>query len=229
MKTIFKRTSTHLLIATLAAGMGVHLSSHAQSATTDTSSVVITGQITANTCAVNVSDVGSPSSGNGSKSLFLGNIAGTAAAAGTTGPSLFGNPVTTMFTLGNATTPSTACTFNSGTNWDLALNLTTDKISTITSSLGTNTFLKNSIAAANGGTDAVVILSGGVNATPASATAANASNVLTLSSGGLMSGGTTGVVSTGALVLKAQWARSSTAAPTSGLYSQTIPLTVVYK
>ena len=48
MKTIFKRTSTHLLIATLAAGMGVHLSSHAQSAPADTSSVVITGQITAN-------------------------------------------------------------------------------------------------------------------------------------------------------------------------------------
>ena len=229
MKTIFKRTSTHLLIATLAAGMGVHLSSQAQSAPADTASVVITGQITANTCAVNVSDVGSPSSGNGSKSLFLGNIAGTAAGTGTTGPSLFGTAVTTMFTLGNATTPSTACTFSSGTNWDLALNLTTDKISTITSSLGTNTFLKNSISAANGGTDAVVILSGGVNATPASATPGNASNVLTLSSGGLMSGGTTGVASTGALVLKAQWARSSTAAPTSGLYSQTIPLTVVYK
>jgi len=54
MKTIFKRTSTHLLIATLAAGMGVHLSSHAQSATTDTSSVVNPGVVSA-TIAITIS------------------------------------------------------------------------------------------------------------------------------------------------------------------------------
>ena len=51
MKTIFKRTSTHLLIATLAAGMGVHLASLAQSTPADTGQVVITGSISASTCA----------------------------------------------------------------------------------------------------------------------------------------------------------------------------------
>jgi len=228
MKTIFKRTSTHLLIATLAAGMGVHLASLAQSTPADTGQVVITGSISASTCSVNVSDPGSTTTtGNGSKSLFLGNNASTTGTLAST----FGTPVAAMFTLGNATTPSSACVLQGGaTAWDLSLGLTPAQITTISgSTLGTTTFLKNSIN--SGGTDAVVVLKGGVAASPAAATAASATNFLTLKGDGLglLSGGTAGATSTGALVLTAQWVRSAASAPTPGQYSQTIPLTVLYK
>ena len=224
MKSTFHRNKINLTVAALAAGMGAYLSAHAQ--TNDQANVTITGQITANTCAVNVADVGiTTDTGKTATNLFLGNVAPTAGANGTVA-TLFGNPVSAMFTLGTPSNPATSCTFGTGTNWDLTLNLDpASQITTVSGSvIGTTTFLRNGIS----GTNAVVMLSGGSTATPSQAGAATLTP-LTLGTSTFLSGNNSGVARTGALVLRAQWARTSASAPTSGNYSQTIPLTVVYK
>jgi hypothetical protein len=110
MKPTFHRNKINLTVAALAAGMGAYLSAHAQ----DAANVIITGQITANTCAVNVSEAGVQSAGNSTRAMLLGNMA---APANTTVGGTFGNPVTAMFTLGSVANSATDCTFSSGINW----------------------------------------------------------------------------------------------------------------
>ena len=97
--------------------------------------------------------------------------------------------------------------------------------------------MKNGLTA--NATDAVVQMFGGVAANPAAASAATASTALSLRG----DAGYTGNFATGAasianftaqagssIVVGAQWARATAnAAPSSGSFSQSIPLAVVYK
>jgi hypothetical protein len=235
MKTIFKRTQTNLLIASMAAGLGVHLSSQAQ--TTDAGTLVITGQITASTCTLNVTDVGTTSTTGApsTKNLALGNLTPTAAGATGAAGSLLttSNKAVTVFSLSNAGNTGPCTTLGTGGAWDLALMVSSAQVSTI----GSTGFLKNGLTA--NATDAVVQMFGGVAANPAAASAATASTALNLRG----DAGYTGNFATGAasianftaqagssIVVGAQWARATAnAAPSSGSFSQSIPLAVVYK
>jgi hypothetical protein len=195
------------------------LNSIAQAA--DSATLNVSGQITSTTCNILISDPGGTGA-TGTKVLNLGNVATSTGATG----SVIGNPVGAIFSVVSTGNPSTPCTFQGGnTKWDLALALSSSQIS----SIGTSTFLKNNIAAASGGTDAVVQLKGGVGTTLAAAT-----NTLTLQGdqgigGTLMSGGSTlTAASTSSIAISAQFVRSAAAAPTGGAFSQTIPLLARY-
>jgi hypothetical protein len=230
MKTIFKRTHTNLLIASMAASLGMHLAAQAQTAD---ATVIVSGQITASTCVVNVNDIGGTSSGITSKNIALPQFSSSTAGTSTVATT-FGAATAVMFTVGTNGTPGTTCVLNNSNSfWDLAIGLTSSQIQTITGgSLGTNTFLRNSVA--TGGTDAVVLLKGG-KATTASATVNTASTALNLKGdagvGGTLASGSAipSALTSEAVVLSATWVRSAASAPSSGLFTQSIPLYVVYR
>jgi NH3-dependent NAD+ synthetase len=107
----------------------------------------------------------------------------------------------------------------------VALGLSSSQITNI----GTTTFVKNSVSAASGGTDSVVVLKGGIGSTLAAATTTlalvgDAGIAGTLISGGVLPTAT----STSSIAISAQFARSGTTAPSSGAFSATIPLLARY-
>jgi type 1 fimbria pilin len=193
----------------------------------DTGSVVVGGQVSASTCNIVISDVGATGV-QGTKIINLGTVlpgaVQTVDQASTTSASAVG----AVFSVKSTSSNSTDCNLGTNGKWDLALNLTSSQIGTV----GSNKVLLN--GASSGGTNAVVLLKGGVGTT-----LSNASNVLSLVgdasySGTLMSGaanaGSITATNDKSIVLSAQFVRSNAAAePTPGIYSQTIPLLAVYK
>ena len=142
-----------LAASTFLALISAQVNSNAQAA--DTATLNISGQITATTCNIVISDTAGGVGAVGTKIINLGNIAApSASTAGTT----FGTAVGAFFSVSSIAGSTTPCTFGSGNNkWDLALGLSSSQITTIS---GKGTFLKNSIT--SGGTDAIVQLRGGV-------------------------------------------------------------------
>ena len=221
MANLSKLQKIALAASTFLALISAQVSSNAQAA--DSATLNISGQITGSTCNITISDPGGVGA-VGTKIINLTNVTSpNAAAAGTT----FGTAVGAIFSVTSAAGGSTACSLVSpNTKWDLALGLFSSQITT----LGTATYLKNSLTSAAGGTDAIVQLKGGVGATLASAT-----TVLKLIpdagiGGTLMSGSSTtaGASSTQSIAISAQFAATSASAPSSGAFSQTIPLIARY-
>jgi len=99
--------------------------------------VVITGQINANTCKLNIADnggVASPSTGT--RSIELGTVAPPTGTAAANVP--FGTQQAINFTLKNAA-GTTDCLTGSAV-WNIVLDLQPDQVGTA----GGNSFLKNS-------------------------------------------------------------------------------------
>lgn len=222
MANHFKLQKAAIAVSGFLALASVQINGMAQAA--DSGTVVVSGQITSTTCNVVISDPGVVGS-TATKTLNLGSFASPTTGNGTLGTT-FGTPVAVVFTVAAANTTTTPCTFASpNTKWDLALNLSSSQIS----SIGTATFLKNNITSANGGTDAVVQLKGGIGTTAAAATTTlsligDAGINGTLASGSLLPTAT----STSSIALTAQFARGTTGAPSGGAFSQTIPLIARY-
>jgi type 1 fimbria pilin len=191
----------------------------------DTGSVVVGGQVSNSTCNIVISDVGAVGA-QGTKFLDLGSIlpASVTSVSGTdTGL------VAAVFSVKSTSSDATNCILGDTGNWDLALNLTSSQIGTVS---GTKVLL-NGVPPARGGTNAVVLLKGGIGTT-----LSNESKVLSLVgdaiySGTLMSGAADANAITAttndSIVLAARFAKTSDTAPTPGIYSQTIPLLAVYK
>jgi type 1 fimbria pilin len=193
----------------------------------DTGSVVVGGQVSASTCNIVISDVGATGV-PGPKFLNLGTV--TPGAVQSVADATSATAVGAVFSVKSTSSNSTPCNLGSTGKWDLALNLTQTQISYIT---GTKGVLVNGVTSGNGGTNAVVLLKGGVGTL-----LSDASKALPLDgdlgySGPLMSGaanaGSITATSDKSIVLSAQFVRSAAADPTPGIYSQTIPLLAVYK
>ena len=196
-----------------AASMALALIS-AQAQTAD-GTVVISGQINANTCKLNIADnggVASPSTGT--RSIELGTVAPPTGTAAANVP--FGTQQAINFTLKNAA-GTTDCLTGSAV-WNIVLDLQPDQVGTA----GGNSFLKNSQAAATAATNVGVALfqSGGVRLTTlATAAGYNGTKVSTANAG-----------ASGGLSLVAQFVTTSAASnPTAGLFTATVPLLVVYQ
>ena len=186
----------------------------------DSGTLNISGQITSTTCNIVISDVGSTGT-NSFKTINLGTFAATTGAALST----ISNAVGAVFTVSSTAASTTPCTFGTGTSkWDIALSLIGSQVSSINGL----TFVKNSVA---GGTDAVVQLKGGIGNTLASVSNTPLSLIADQGiNGTLISGALTPTATAGSsIVLSAQLLRSAAAAPSSGLFSATIPLLAVYK
>ena len=220
MANLSKLQKVALAASTFLALISAQVSSNAQAA--DSATLNISGQITGSTCNITISDEGGVGA-VGNKIINLGNMAApTTGTAGTT----FGTAVGAIFSVTSAAGGSTACSLVSpNTKWDLALGLFSSQIS----SIGAATYLKNSVTTANGGTDAIVQLKGGVGPTLSLAT-----NTLVLKpdagiGGTLMSGQlTSAATSSQSIAITAQFARGVTGVPTGGAFSQTIPLIARY-
>ena len=197
----------------------------AQAQTADSGSLLINGQITASTCVLNMTGSTGGTSNGGQKIVTLGSVSSATAGTGTAGTT-FGNAVTTTFTLGSASSsgPAAPCAFGTGnSSWDISLVLTPDQLTSVNS----KNVLKN--GAASNATNAVVILKGGVGSATTTLNLIGDAGL----GGNLMSGAlSAGVITAGAassIQLSAQFARAETGAPSAGVWSQTIPLLVVYR
>ena len=193
----------------------------------DTGSVVVGGQVSNSTCNIVISDVGATGV-PGPKFLNLGTV--TPGAVQSVADATSATAVGAVFSVKSTSSNSTPCNLGPTGKWDLALNLTQTQISYIT---GTKGVLVNGVTSGNGGTNAVVLLKGGVGTLLSDATKALPLDGDLGYSGPLMSGaanaGSITATSDKSIVLSAQFVRSAAADPTPGIYSQTIPLLAVYK
>ena len=216
MANLSKLQKVALAASTFLALISAQVSSNAQAA--DTATLNISGQISSSTCNITISDPGGVGA-VGTKIINLGNI--TAPLGGAAGAT-FGTAVGAIFSV-TAAGGTGGCTLGGNGKWDLALGLFSSQIS----SIGTVTYLKNSIT--SGGTDAIVQLKGGIGNTLASAGTPLALIPDAGIAGTLMSGGLTATAtSSQSIAISAQFARGGTTVPTGGAFSQTIPLIARY-
>ena len=219
MANLSKLQKVALAASTFLALISAQVNSNAQAA--DSATLNISGQITGSTCNITIKDEGGVGA-VGTKIINLGNMPAST-STGTTAGATFGTVVGAIFSVTSAAGGTTACSLVTNTKWDLALGLFSSQISSVNG----GTFLKNSVT--SGGTDAIVQLKGGVGTT-----LADAKNILVLIpdagiGGTLMSGQSTpAATSSQSIAITAQFARSGTAAPTGGAFSQTIPLIARY-
>jgi hypothetical protein len=221
---------TRLCLAALALGLGIHLPSQAQDGT-----LVAAGQITTTTCLLALLDFGTVENPTfNSKSLAFGSL--LRSNLSTTKGALVSSTVGTA--LGHKPSPGSSTCSSPTTTFDVSILLRPEQIVTMTgTNLGTETFLKNSLSAANGGTDAVVLLKGGTSTTSPqnNSPAAAAPNALTLKpniglTGNYISGSnTTPGTANSWKNLSATLVNSATNnQPSPGRYVQTIQLLAVY-
>ena len=216
MANLSKLQKVALAASTFLALISAQVNSNAQAA--DTATLNISGQISSSTCNITISDPGGVGA-VGTKIINLGNIA--APGTGNAGTTL-GTAVGAIFSV-TAAGGTGGCTLGGNGKWDLALGLFSSQIS----SIGTVTYLKNSIT--SGGTDAIVQLKGGIGNTLASAGTPLALIPDAGIAGTLMSGGLTATAtSSQSIAISAQFARGGTTVPTGGAFSQTIPLIARY-
>ena len=184
----------------------------AQAQTAD-GTVVITGQVNANTCKVNISDASGVSpTNNGVRSVELGTVSPTGTfSAG----QLLGTKQNITFSL-TASSGSGACTFAAGTTgWNMALDLQANQVNStiaskpfLTNLNGTNPATNIGVALFdNAGTQYTTLLTGqGYLGTKLAAT---------------------GVTSATNLTMGAQFMATSATAPTAGLFQTTVPMLIV--
>jgi hypothetical protein len=181
--------------------------------------VSITGDIKGSTCSLSLTVGGVETQ---SFTLGLGNVPLSNATSSPTAGTDFGSPVTLNFRL-VAPGGGSACTFSNDTSgWDISIApAKSGHITTINGS----TFLSNMVDVANGGTDAVVRLSGGIGGI--------APNPITLTEAGSFVSNPNNpfrAQAASAITLAARFAQPvANQKPNSGIYSSTLTLAVTYR
>ena len=228
MRNTFNRNKAKLTVAAMAAGLGLHLATHAQAAN-DSGTLIINGQISASTCVLSMGD--GVSTANGSKTMNLGNF--TTTNAGTTDGATFSAAQSVVFGIQNTNGSGAVCTLGAGnTFWDIGINLQSSQVSSITTgaNAGTNSVLLS------GGTSGVAGGVGVLIKTSTGAAVTAGTTNLNLLLGGyngntLLSGSTSfpAVLPANKIALTAQFVKLGIGAATAGAYTATVPLTVWYR
>ena len=228
MRNTFNRNKAKLTVAAMAAGLGLHLATHAQAAN-DSGTLIINGQISASTCVLGMGDGASTASG--SKTMNLGTF--TTTAAGSTDGVAFGPAQSVVFGIQNTNGSGAVCTLGAGnTFWDIGINLQSSQVSSITTgaNAGTNNvLLSGGTSGVAGGVGVLIRTSTG----PAVTTGTTNLNLLRGGFNGntLLSGSTSfpAVLPANKIALTAQFVKLGGTAATAGAYTATVPLTVWYR
>ena len=228
MRNTFNRNKAKLTVAAMAAGLSLHLATHAQAAN-DSGTLIINGQISASTCVLSMGD--GVSTANGSKTMNLGNF--TTTNAGTTDGATFSAAQSVVFGIQNTNGSGAVCTLGAGnTFWDIGINLQSSQVSSITTgaNAGTNNvLLSGGTSGVAGGVGVLIRTSTG----PAVTTGTTNLNLLRGGFNGntLLSGSESfpAVLPANKIALTAQFVKLGTVAATAGAYTATVPLTVWYR
>ena len=228
MRNTFNRNKAKLTVAAMAAGLSLHLATHAHAAN-DSGTLIINGQISASTCVLSMGD--GVSTANGSKTMNLGNF--TTTAAGTTDGATFSAAQSVVFGIQNTNGSGAVCTLGAGnTFWDIGINLQSSQVSSITTgaNAGTNNvLLSGGTSGVAGGVGVLIRTSTG----PAVTTGTTNLNLLRGGFNGntLLSGSESfpAVLPANKIALTAQFVKLGTGAATAGAYTATVPLTVWYR
>ena len=228
MRNTFNRNKAKLTVAAMAAGLSLHLATHAQAAN-DSGTLIINGQISASTCVLSMGD--GVSTANGSKTMNLGNF--TTTNAGTTDGVTFSPAQSVVFGIQNTNGSGAVCTLGAGnTFWDIGINLQSSQVSSITTgaNAGTNNvLLSGGTSGVAGGVGVLIRTSTG----PAVTTGTTNLNLLRGGFNGntLLSGSESfpAVLPANKIALTAQFVKLGTGAATAGAYTATVPLTVWYR
>ena len=225
MPTTFQRNKTNLIIATLATGLGVHLASLAQ-VVADQGSLIITGQISASTCLLDMGDAGS--TGGGSKTMNLGTYTSAVAGAATATGGTFGTAQTVLFSVKSADGSGANCTLGGSGKWDIGINVGATEYVTA----GANTLFVSGGTAANVAQNVGVLLKTSFGSAVTAGATNLALNAGSATYGVLLSSSSASApqaAATDKIALTAQLARTNATAPTTGVFSATIPLNIYYK
>jgi hypothetical protein len=192
----------------------LHFYSQAQTGdiAVDAAVVDMTGQISASTCNLNISD--GTSGTTGTKTLEFGNVPGGTGTFSNPG-TLFGATKSVTFKLTN-TDGSVCNAVSPNTSWNVILGFPPGAVAKI----GSATFVKNQVP---NGTNAWMLLSTGVNGTGAALVLKE-----TMGYDGTPVAGATNPTLDTPISMTAQLASSSAAAPTPGVYAAVVPLLVLY-
>ena len=210
MKSSNLMKKTAILVCGLSGIFCFH-SSHAQAAD---ATINFSGQVTANTCALNISDsINGTKTIGGTRNVGLANAISSSVTAGT----LLGVATTVTVGVQISAVDATACTISGGgSKWNAVFDLAAG---TVDSSIPNKPYLKNTVitGAATGvgialldsvGTQYSSLLAGaGINGTKVAAAAVTGSTTLSF---------------------KAQLMTTTASAPVAGLVGATVPLTIVY-
>ena len=145
----FKFQKSALTIAFSAALLSMSVATQAQSAN-DFGELLIEGQISNTTCALNLGDA--QATGANKKTMNLGTYTVAAASAITAGNNI-GAAQSTVLSVKNA--DGTACTFTGASNWDVGINVSSTNYETV----GTTTILKSTATSGTAATGVGVKLS----------------------------------------------------------------------
>jgi type 1 fimbria pilin len=185
----------------------------AQAQTAD-GTVVISGQLSVNTCKLRLIDA-SGSTNNGVRSVKLGTIN---PPAGTITPGdLLGTQETISFRLTNSAGTADCAISGGSSQWNLVLDLQTNQVN---SNIASKPFLTNQATTNAAGNIGVALFNNQGTQYPALATGAGYEGTKVSQAGG--------VFSNVGISLRAQFMATSTSAPTAGLFSATVPLLIVY-
>lgn len=185
--------------------------------------VTITGAIQGSTCGLS-SDIGAGTTESKNFTLPLGTIPLSTATSGVAGTT-FGTVQKLEFKL-VAPGGGGPCTFTNGTaGWDMAV---APAKSGFITTIGSSTFLSNMISLADGGTNAVVKLTGGVGTT-----ATAPSNEIALTEAGSFVSSSSSpfrALAASSITLGAQFAQPvASQKPTSGSYRSDLTLAITYR
>ena len=186
----------------------------AQAQTAD-GTVFISGQVSANTCKLSISDTNG-STNNGTRSIQLGTVA---PPGGTITPgTLLGTLKQVAFALRNATDTGTCAISGTPASWNLVLDLQANQVD---SSIPSKPFLTNQ-ATTNAASNIGVVLF--------DTNGSQFSSILTGAGygGTRLTNSNTGRDELTAMSMGFQFVTTSTTAPTAGLFSATVPLLIVY-
>ena len=197
-------------LAALSTTFAFH-SSFAQAAD---ATLTFAGQVTANTCVLNVSDsINSTKTVGGTRSVSIANGTTSATSAGT----LFGTATTITLGVQVSSADSTACTISGGTSkWNAVFDL---PAGTVNSSISGKPYLLNTAVsgAATGVGIALLDSTGTIYPTLLTGAGVGGTKVASAS-----------VTASTTLQFQARLMTTTTSAPGVGLVAATVPLTLVY-
>jgi type 1 fimbria pilin len=230
MKSTFQRSKINLTIAALAAGLGLHLASNAQSVVNDSGTLTINGQISASTCVLGISESGGTNTVAGNKTIALPTVTPTA-LGNENGVALASSKRTVVFgILASAAASSSACTLGGGNGfWDLGVQLASTQVSSVPAT--PNSILINSGAGAATGVGVLIKTTAG--AAPTEGTGyidlltKTYNNTYTLLSSA--SASQPNVAAANKIALTAQYIKLGTANATAGSFNVSLPLTLWYR
>jgi type 1 fimbria pilin len=217
MKHISNLSQATALVAALGAACLTSLSAHAADTPPNVGTLNLKASVSKATCALVIGDSTTSTNQTSYKTLNLGNIASDNKSNTKAKFTTFGDKKFVVFSLKNPADTTKPCDLGGATKFTLNGEIAANSVEIN----GKSSFLKNKIAASQGGTDALVRLTVGASAT--------GTDPITILKDGINALANFDSAQNGKAFLSAQFAYSGAKDASPGKFNYDLPVTVTYK